>query len=216
MTKAEYIDFIRNSLPMVDQTNRFHENQIAVAINMAVNTVFWDMYEQNPRKMAKSMERYTTTITLTPLNNVVRGRYAVVIDHDIVDLPRKTGGVISIRQWDGLGVPSLTTTTTNYVPVTVMEGEQFYGSESSLTGVVVGFSWSKIRQLEFWGMSATEASNTIEVRFIKQFKGYSFADDVLLPYGQNERIIELVRQYLGLIPIKDIVNDNADIPVSRG
>ena len=40
MTKIEYIDFIRNSLQMVDKTAKFHREQVAAAINNAVNTVF--------------------------------------------------------------------------------------------------------------------------------------------------------------------------------
>ena len=60
MTKAEYIDFIRNSLPMVDKTSRFHFEQVSAAINLAVNSVFWQMYSSADKKLKKSLDRYTT------------------------------------------------------------------------------------------------------------------------------------------------------------
>lgn len=206
MTRAQYIDFIRGSLPMVDQTSRFHHEQVAGAINIAVNTVFYEMYEQNPKKFRKSMERYTTQASKTPSLDSSTGRYVIDIGSDVVDLPKKTGGVLEIL-WDYFGD---TTTTTDFVPVSTMEGEQLYGSEASLPGTVIGFSWSGAQEVEFWGMSDAEALNDVRLRFIKQFKAYSATDNVLLPYGKDQLIIEKVREYLGVTPPKDLVNDNAD------
>ena len=118
-------------------------------------------------------------------------------------MPRKAGGIFDILL--------STTTTTKFVPVSVLEGNQFYGAEGSLPGNVIGYSWNGARTVEFWDMSASEAAADVTVRAIKQFKSYASTDNVLLPYGQDERIIELVRQFLGVIPPKDIINNNADI-----
>lgn len=213
MTQNEYIDFIRNSLAMVDKTAKFLRPQVEAAINFAVNTVFYELYERNPKKFRKSMERYTVRGTLAPVLTGlhVRGRYTAPLAVDIVDLPRKTGGIIEIMQLDAEGIPEIENTTTKYVPVTTMEGEQLYGSESSLPGNVVGFSWSGARELEFWGMSAAEASQGVSARYIRQFKEYVYDDNVILPYGQDSRIVELVREYLGQTPPKDLVNTNADL-----
>lgn len=60
-------------------------------------------------------------------------------------------------------------------------------------------------------MDAANAALGVYARVIKQFKDYGLTDNIVLPYGQDERIIELVRQYLGAIPPKDLVNDNADL-----
>jgi len=209
MTKAEYIDFIRNSLQAVDKTAKYHPEQVAAAINVAVNTVFYEVYKDQPRIFAKSMERYTTQTQLIPVNtSAVAPRYTAPVTVDIVDLPRKTGGILEILQ--KTLIPTGLSSVTTYIPVTTMEGEQFYGSEASLPDNVVGFSWSGARVVEFWGMSVTQASNTVLARYIKQFKSYSSTDNVVLPYGQDQRIIELVREYLGAIPPKDLVNNNAD------
>jgi len=210
MTKNEYIDFIRNSLQAVDKTSRFHPEQVAAAMNVAVNTVFYEMYKAQPRVFAKSMERYTVQTQLIPVNSsAVDPRYTAPLTVDIVDLPRKTGGVLEILQ--KTLIPATLSSVITYVPVTTMEGEQFYGSESSLPSNVVGFSWSGARVVEFWNMSASQATGTVLARYIPQFKSYASTDNVLLPYGQDQRIIELVRQYMGVIPPKDLVNDNADI-----
>lgn len=210
MTKAEYIDFIRNSLQMVDQTNRYHQEQVAAAINLAVNTVFWELYTRTPKVMERSMERYTTQITESVTTSTTTDRYITTLDVDVVDLPRATGGVIEVLSDVGSAGQL-------YVPMTTMQGEQLYGAEGTLPSLqIIGYSWSGAREIEYWDMDANNASYGVVVRLIQQFKSYSSTDNVLMPYGQDQRIIELTRQYLGAIPPKDLVNDNADIPVNRG
>jgi len=210
MTKLEYIDFIRNSLQSVDQTAKYHHNQVAAAINIAINTVFYELYEKNPKVMGKALERYTTEVTGTCALDVSINRYTTTLTVDVVDLPRKTGGVYEIITPNGAS----TIPTTHFVPVTTMEGEQLWGSESSLPGTVIGFSWASSRIIEYWYMSPAEAADGVAIRLIKQFKSYANTDNVNLPYGQDQRIIDLTRQYMGAIPPKDLVNDNADIKVN--
>jgi len=202
MTKNEYVDFIRNSLQMADKTSRFHKEQVAAAINMAVNSVFYELYIKNPKSFRKSMERYTTIVSSTPASNVTVGRYHSTLTVDVVDLPRKTGGILEVL--------TSSTTTTKFIPVVTMEGEQLYGSESSLPSNIIGFSFAGGRTIEYWYMSVAEAAAGVVIRLIKQFKSYSGTDNVVLPYGQDANILGLVREYLGAIPPKDLVNDNRD------
>jgi len=200
MTKAQYIDFIRNSLQMVDKTSKYHQEQVAAAINNAVNTLFWEMYERNPKVMRKSLERYTTLVSSTTALNATSNRWNSTLTVDVVDLPRKAGGIIDII--------TTSTTTTTYVPLTSMEGDQLYGSESSLPDNVIGFSFNGARAIEYWNMTG---ATSVVIRLIKQFRSYALTDNVVLPYGQDEKIVELVREYLGGIPPKDLVNNEADI-----
>jgi len=202
MTKLEYIDFIRNSLQMVDKTAKFHREQVAAAINVAVNTMFYDLFLKNPKSFRKSMERYTTLVASVPALNATVGRYHSTLTVDVVDLPRKAAGIIEVL--------TSTTTTTRFVPITTMEGEQLHGAEASLPGNVIGFSFSGARDVEYWDMTAAEAAAGVVLRLIQQFRSYSSTDNVKLPYGQDANIMELVRQYLGVIPPKDLINNNAD------
>lgn len=205
MTKIEYVDFICNSLQMVDKTAKFHKEQVAAAINNAVNTVFYEMYARNPKSVRKSMDRYTVGLTSLavayPLG--ANPRYTSTLTFDIVNLPTKCAGIIEIVQ---LNINA----TTLFVPVTVLEGRQLYGSEASLPGNVIGYTLLDNRTIEYWGMDSVTADAGVYARLIKQFKEFADTDDLLLPYGQDERIMELVRQYLGMIPPKDLINTNAD------
>lgn len=208
MTKGEYIDFIRNSLQMVDKTAKFLRPQVEAAINNAVNTVFYELYKQSPKNITKSMERYSSSISVTPVLALNATRYLVSLTVDVVDLPRKAGGILEI---DALNASSeISTTTTKFIPVSTMEGEQFYGSEASLPDNVIGFSYSGWRQIEFWNMDAATAALLVRARIIKQFRSYDSTDVVVLPFGQDDRIMQLVREYMGVIPPKDITNNNAD------
>jgi hypothetical protein len=212
MTKAEYIDFIRNSLPMVDKTSRFHYEQVAAAINLAVNSVFHELYTKSPKSVRKSLERYSTlSAKLTPTQNAAwRPRYRVTLSSDVVDLPKKTGGILEVLQWNEDGISPELNHIVSFVPVSTMEGEQLYGSESSLPGNVAGYSWLGNRTLELWGLSSANASLGVSVRYLQQFRSYASTDRILLPFGQEQAIIDKVREYLGATPPKDLVNDNAD------
>ena len=214
MIKGEYIDFVRNSLQMVDQTLKYHTEQVAAAIDVASASVFWEMYEKNPKVMKKALERYSTLENNTVVNSVYSPRYTTVLMVDVVDLPKKAGGVLEIFA-DSSG--DMASAQTVFVPVSTIEGQQLYGSESSLPNNVVGFSLIRKNIIEYWGNATLLASLTtgaggtgVWVRYIKRFRDYSSTDRVEMPYGQDERIVELVREYLSGIPPKDLVNDNAD------
>ena len=208
MTKIEYIDFIRNSLSMVDKTAKFHRAQVEAAINLAVNSAFYDLYAKGDKHVKKSMERYSTLTVISPgLSTSLPNRYRASLSVDVVDLPRVSGGVLEIiRKSD----PNTSILSTTFVPVSTMAGEQFYGSEASLPSNVIGFSYSGSREIEFWGMSSFIFVVSHYARIIKQFKSHSNTDNVVLPYGKEEQIIEMVRQYLGAIPPKDLVNNNTE------
>lgn len=209
MTKKEYIDFIRNSLPMEDETDKFHRAQVAAALNSAINTAFYEMYEKNPKNVLRSLERYTPELTELTVTAPVSKYYISTLTFDVVDLPTVCGGIIEILSRATGVYPNISTTTT-FVPVSAIQGRQLYGSEASLPGNVIGYSWTRGRVIEYWGMDAATGAMGAVARIIKQFRSYSDTDNVVLPYGQDERIIELVRQFLGAIPPKDLINDNAD------
>ena len=219
MTKIEYVDYVRNSLRMVDKTAKFHRKQVETAINSATNTVFYELYMKNPKSFRKAMERYAVTLEEDVTTTSALNLYGVSLTVDVVDLPRATGGVLEISKrdltFDQSGL------YTRFVPMTTMQGQQMYNSESALyrkastvgsNTTPVGFSYSRTRQIEFWGMTAADVLDhgQVYVRLIKQFTSYANTDNVNLPYGQDERIIELVRQYLGVIPPKDLINNNKD------
>jgi hypothetical protein len=197
---------------MVDKTMKYHPEQVAAAIDIASATVFWELYEKNPKVMKKSLERYSTIITNSLVNSVYPPRYVAALTVDIVDLPKKAGGVLEVFSNYS---SQLGSTTTQFVPVSTIEGQQLYGSESSLPDNVIGFSYTGKRIVEFWGSATTLAALTadggVRIRAIQRFRSYGLTDTLQMPYGQDERIMELVRQYLGAIPPKDLVNDEADM-----
>jgi len=215
MTKIEYIDYIRNSLQMVDKTSKFHRAQVETAINSATNTVFYELFQKNPKSFRKAMERYAVTVTADVTTTSALNRYGASLTVDVVDLPRATGGILEVDSKTTL--VELSGLYTQFVPMTTMQGEQMYNSESALfrkstTATPIGFSYSRTRQIEFWGMRAADVllHGQVYVRLLKQFTSYANTDNVNMPYGQDERIMELVRQYLGVIPPKDLINNNRD------
>jgi hypothetical protein len=165
--------------------------------------------------MKKALERYATLAEDLAVSTDATGlRYQTTLTADVVDLPRKTGGILQVNRSDGNTDLGAWSSTTLFVPVTPIEGEQMYGAEGALPGTVIGYAFSGPRTIWFWNMSTAQKNAGVWVRYIKQFKGYTDSENVLLPYGQDERIIELTRQFLGAIPPKDLINNEADTRVN--
>ena len=200
MTKIEYIDYMINSLQAADKTNKFHPKQVEAAINFATNTVFYDLYRKNPKSVMKSMERYAihpTPFTVIYSLGVAKPRYTTNLDFDVVNLPTKGSGIIEILEVDASG-DAIIDTTTKFIPVSVIEGRQFYGSESSLPDNIIGYTLTDNRTIEYWGMTQAIANLGVHARIIKQFRYHTDTTDIMLPYGQDEKIMELVGLYMGV------------------
>jgi hypothetical protein len=131
------------------------------------------------------------------------------VGFDIMNLPTKASGIIEIIAFDSGGGPS--NVSTKFIPVTALEARQFQGSEASLPGNVIGYTWAGNKVIEYWNMDATTAAAGVLAKIIKPFKSYSATDTFTPPYGQEQQIITIVREYLGVIPPKDTINNNADI-----
>jgi hypothetical protein len=198
MTKGQYIDFIRNSLRRLDQTAKYHPNQVAIAIQHAFNTVFYEMYAVNP----KSLDVYAKQIiNATIAQDIATDRWYTTLSKSYVNLPCKSSGILTIN--------TVTGTTLLFVPMNDMEMAQITDLDASLPANVIGYSVQPGR-IEYYNMDVITAGLELRILYIQEFNDYALSDEVIPPHGQDQKIMTLVRDFLAGIPPVDTINDNAD------
>ena len=198
MKKGEYIDYVRNSLALLDKTNKYHRNQVAFAIEKAFNSAFYELYQTNP----KNLDRYGYDITgATVVLDNSTNRYYTILSKKYVNLPGKSSGIITVNFTN--------TNTTTFVPVSDMEIGQLSDLDATLPGNVIGFIPTQDR-LYFYNMDGFRATKTLRIKIVLPFTEYGDDDEVFSPFGTDMKALEAVRRSLAMIPPKDLLNNNTD------
>ena len=194
MTKQELISFVKNSLPAPDKTAKYHDNIITYAIRMAYEQLLYDMYLMNPN----NLDEYI--VTTSDLVAVDADRDYVALTKSFVKLPGKASGIRGVRSDD-----------VKFYPMTLQEYEQAQDleiwNEGSTCGYAVGQDKIYIHNLPAdWA----HLSDNITIDVVQSFEEYASTDEIMIPNGQAERLIELVVVFLRQIPPKNLLNTNTD------
>lgn len=192
MTKAEIISFYKNSVLKPDKTSRYHDNLIAYAVAHAYEQLLYDMYLDNP----VNLDEYIVTLENQIVNNADRDY--ILLSKSVIKLPGKASGVRSLRNAD-----------VKFYPMTLMEYEQASDFDIWEAGTAVGYAVSRdkifIHNLpNDW----TYVSDVVDIDIVQSFEEYALTDEVKMPNGQAERMMELVIKYLQTIPPTNLLNSN--------
>jgi hypothetical protein len=193
MTKKDLISFVKNSLA-TNKTSRYHENVIAYAIRMAYEQLLYDMYMMNP----KNVDEYIVTLSDLVITN--GDRDYVTLSKSFIKLPGKASGVRSVRATDA-----------KFYPMTLQEYEQAEDLDIWNDGITSGYAVGQ-GKVYFHNLPVgwTHVSDTIDVDIVQSFEDYDKDDEVMIPNGQAERLMELVIGFLSQVPPKNLLNNNTD------
>jgi hypothetical protein len=204
MTKRDLISFYRNSLPAPDKTGKYHPQIISYAVRMAYEQLLYDMYLINP----KNLDEYV--VTLNDLAVVKGDRDYITLDKSFIKLPGKGSGVRSVHT---VFLPAALSDIDDvyFFPMTLQEYEQAQNSDMWATGEAVGYAVGQGKiYLHNLPVDWDYLSGSVSADIVQSFEEYADTDEVMMPHGQAERLTELVVQYLGKIPPKNLLNNNSD------
>ena len=129
--------------------------------------------------------------------------YYSTLPADIISIPRRAGsGVISIDSDTG--------TSVEFVPMTHGHLQVIDGLEVDTIDDVVGYVVRNGR-IEYKGMTATIASSTVTMLLVIPFEAYANTDDITIPTGTDEALIQRVIQLLINTPDADRINDGNSV-----
>lgn len=201
MTKAYIRSLLKNTLAQIDKTNKYHDTYLDHLLEQCINSVYYQVYEKNPRALGQYTKRYTT-LTIAVGNF---GRYVYDLTVKLVPLPDKRGGVRAVM--------NETDTDVYFVPVTdqelsLMVESQAYGLTTSTPRVV--YYAVRPTKIEFVGMTATELYHPHALDLLVAFTSLADTDEVPLPFGKNAEILKMALEILGVVPPKDLLDNNAE------
>lgn len=205
MTKAEIISFVRNNLPKVDKTNKYHRIVVEKAITLAFNQGYSNIFDQDPRLLDNYTKTYGaggTPIDITANTNT--GIYESTIPSIYVPFRDKHSGV---RHVATVGVTGF-----KFFPVRKQEFEllpqTLVGELSS--GDPIGYYVVRGGTLEYSGVTAAVASAGCRMDIVIPFDQYASDDQVLIPFAKDLQLLTVVTQTLKDVPDVDLKDDNAD------
>lgn len=202
MTKAALRSLLKNTLAQVDKVSKYHDTYLDHVLETCLNSVYFQVHEQNPRALGQYTKAYSVA---TALYSATTGRYGIFIPTVVVPMPDKRGGVRAIRSTLGLD--------TYFAPITNMELALMEDSQADsltvTTPTVVYYTvFSDI--IDFKNMTATIAAAPFFLDLLVAFTSLADTDQVPLPYGKNVEIMKMALEMIGVIPPKDLLDNNAE------
>ena len=132
--------------------------------------------------------------------------YAAVLPVELVPLPDKRGGARSINDH--------TDTSIYFAPITdqeyqLMKSSQVDDNLTTTTPNVIYYV-TGVDEIFFANMTATIATHTLTFDLIPVFTSIADTVEVRLPYGKDVEIMKMALEMIGLIPPKDLLDNNSD------
>lgn len=119
--------------------------------------------------------------------------------------------IIPIPRMAGNGIVRISSTGSNeldFVPVTNSQLKVMYNlMVNDVTDDVISYVFKNGR-IEYYGMSADEAAETVNLELVVPFEAYDDTDYVSLPTGSSEALIEMVVNFMIGTPDSDNLNNN--------
>jgi hypothetical protein len=223
MTKAEFTSYVIRRVGGIGQGMKFHPAFVEAAIERGFNQIIYETFRKDLAFLSFFAKRYSAVAI-----SGVSGAYYSVLPAPIIQLPDYASGVRRINMSTngsvatGDRITQLGTLNTStggvFKPVSEEEMERFAESEAfavtgdipyivrqnktttptSLYGVVEYASWF------------TPATLFVDMSLVVPYRSYADTDQVHVPSGQDERLMEVVINFLMGTPNQDLKNDNAN------
>lgn len=202
MTKATLRSLLKNTLAQVDKVSKYHDTYLDHVIETCLNSVYYQVHEQNPKALGQYTKAYSASAALY---EATTGRYAIAIPVVLVPMPDKRGGVRAIRSTLGLA--------TYFTPITHQElslMEDSQADDLTVTAPAVVYYTVFSGTINFKNMTAAIAAAPFFLDLLVAFTSLVDTDEVPLPYGKNTEIMKMALEMIGVVPPKDLLDNNAE------
>jgi hypothetical protein len=195
--KIALIELIQDRLAGLltkDQRKKYPASIIAYYIGRAYSMLLFEIWGS----VRSSLDNHTKTYTgVAVQQDGTTEVYYSTLPADILIFPDVNSGVRKIATTTGEGVDFVPETNDN---IDLMEGLLCDNLPSEISYTV------KNGRVEYKNMDTT--ISTVRMDLVIPFEAYSREDSVFIPSGQDERLIEIVTNYVMGKPPVDLVNDN--------
>jgi len=202
MTKEYLRSSLSNLLARIDKTNKYHNTFLDHILEAVINSVYYQVHAQNP----KALGQYTKRYSIQSLSTGDAGRYTYTLTVSLVPMPDKRGGVRNIIDEEDTDI--------YFAPVTDQEialMEESQATALTTSSPMVAYFAPRSTYIELMGLTVTELYHTFSFDLLVAFTSLSDSDEVPLPYGKNTEILKMALEILGVVPPKDLLDNNSDV-----
>jgi hypothetical protein len=211
MIKQEIRSVIRNSLPKVDKTNRWHDSYINAAIEKALASMYHDIFLMNPLALQRYTKSYGYTTPVTVVTEGATGIMYSPLPASIIPFEDKASGV---RRISTIAQGGFTFFPMDFREMDlVVNGCYFHTTNSK-----IGYAVNQTR-IEYYKMPMAIAATGVRMDLIIPFSKYEEDDEVKIPeitditgtnyQKKSETFVDRVMAILGVVQPVDLKDDNA-------
>ena len=202
MIKSYLRSTLKNTLAQVDETGKYHDTYLDHVLEVVISSVYYQVYAQNPRALGQYTTRYSQVATAGQYEG-----YVAVMPVELVIFPDKRGGVRSIIDH--------TNSDVYFVPITdqeyqLMKSSQVDDNLTTTTPTVIYYV-TRISEVIFVNMTAAIAAHTLTYDLIPAFTSLTDTVEVRLPFGKDAEVLKMALEIIGVVPPKDLLDNNSDI-----
>jgi hypothetical protein len=214
MIKQEIRSLVRNSLPKIDKSNRFHDLYLGGVIEKAINSLYHDIFLTAPLSLLNYTKGYGYTIPIVVSTENATGIKYCNLPESIIPLERKGSGVIRIStplQGQFMFYP------TDFREMDFLANGSFINNVSTKAGYAVNQT-----RVEFYNLPVS--ITTVRMDLLIPFSKYAEDDEVKIPEitdvtGTNYRqvaqtFMDRVMAILGVVQPVDVKDDNASAQIN--
>jgi len=205
MIKKEIRSLIRNLLPKIDKTNKYHDNVIDAACETVLNSMIADYFNKESQNVDQFTKRYGDDTPLTIVLDAITDTYYTTLPVGFVPLTDKASGVRRIFTVQSGGVM--------FYPMDAREFDlAASNSNFYLLNNRIGYVVYPTR-VEYFSMDSSIATAGVRMNILTRFRDLLDTDTVGIPGNRTGEFTTAVLQYLGVIQPADLTDDNKDKPV---
>lgn len=201
--KKALIELVRhrvNGELQAKQLGKVGDQLLAYYIGRTYNSSLTAMFTRGGTNFDPYTKEYQSVAISQDTNTDV---YYSTLPEKIINLPRKAGnGVIRIS--------GMKSTSIEFAPIHNNALQSITTLEINDVDDVVGYVYKNGR-VEYQGMTATIASGTVKMELVIPFEAYDDTDEVMIPTGSDEILVQNVVQLIINTPDADRFNNGNSV-----
>lgn len=198
MTREQYIELVQANLLRIDNAARYQSRYVEGVMDM----VWQSMAFQHFGTFGTDVNFYTKMFTPVTVSQDVHGNYYSDLPDKIINLPRKSSGIVRINQINGRDMDFSPVSERDF---TMMVSQEVYQLTNKITYYVT------FERIHFGtNMTPAIAAAGLDIRMVIPFSSYDFDEDLPIMIGQSDLFISRSMQYLAGTTNINLENTNSE------
>jgi hypothetical protein len=202
MIKQEIRSLIKNLLPKLDETNKYHDNVVDAACETILNSMIADYFNKESRDLGAFTKRYGDATALTVTTDAVTGVDYTTLPVGYVPVSDKASGVRNVFTVQAGGIMFYPMDAREFDLAT--RSSYFY-----LIGNRIGYVVYPTK-VEYFGMTSAIRVAGVRMNILTRFRDLLDTDVVAIPGDRTGEFTSGVLQILGVIQPVSLTDDNKD------